>query len=138
MMTFTSVRCVLDIIRLMNSLSQIKVRFPRNLCWIQWNVQCNNGRIRQKCDRVYDNIVKYEKVMVSNYSLWLSWSKLKMLSIHEQIQIKNGWISATYFLRILESNSSTIFISKLRISINLQSDFRRKNTFSSWYFCQNL
>jgi len=77
-----------------------------------------NGRIRENCDRDYANRVKYGKIMVSNCPLWLCWSKLKMLNIHEQSEIKNDWMNSTYFLRILESNSSSIFIIKLRISIS--------------------
>ncbi len=129
-MAFSCVTCVLDMIRLRNSLSQIKFRFPRNLCWIH-NEMCKaNGRIRENCDRDYADIAKYDKMMVSNCSLWLSWSKLKMLSIHEQSEIKNDWMNSTYFLRILESDSSSIFIIKLRISINFNQILGERANFS--------
>jgi len=52
-----------------------------------------------------------------------------MLSIHEQIEIKNGRMNATHFLRILESNSSTIFIIKFRISINFNQILEERTYF---------
>jgi hypothetical protein len=51
-------------------INYLKLNFVFLQTFIEYNGMCKaNGRISEKCDRDYDNIVKYEKTVVSKCSL---------------------------------------------------------------------